>query len=366
MVGAVPPGWHGADDGRPGQGRPAPDAAVAPAGGAAALYARLCRSCHGRTGKGDGPAASGCSTPPGDLTRATGRRAGARVEEIAQVLAQGVPGTAMGGYRHLPEPDRAALARWVAMLASAPGRPAPRAGPGGAPAADVPGVEPRLGATVPGNLVLRDEGGRPVPLGALLTLPSLLTLNYFRCEGICSPQLNGLAEAIGRIKAVPGKDFQVLTVSFDSRDTPEVAAGKREAYLRLSGRAMPAASWRFLTGDGRTTQALADAVGFGFQRRGDGYAHPAVLVALDDQGRIVQYLFGVSYVPEDLERAVRLCGQSRMTSGPAGRPAGCRPSAAASGSHRFSLPTCLLASLLLCGLIFLASSVVRRLFRRHG
>jgi protein SCO1/2 len=272
----------------------------------------------------------------------------------------------MGAYRHLPEPDRAALADWVAMLGSAPGAPAPLTGPGGALAAAAPGVEPNLGATVPGNLVLRDEGGQPVPLGALLTMPSLLTLNYFRCEGICSPQLNGLAEAIGRMKAVPGKDFQVLTVSFDSRDTPAVAAGKREAYLRLSGRSVTPASWRFLTGDDRTTRALADAVGFGFQRRGEDYLHPAVLVALDAKGRIVQYLFGVSYLPEDLERAVRLCGQSGRTSAPAGRPAGCRPSGAASGSHRFSLPTCLLASLLLCGLIFLVSSLLRRLFRRHG
>src|SRR5512133_2693386 len=116
------------------------------------------------------------------------------------------------------------------------------------------GVEKKLGQTALLDLMLRDEAGNPVILRSLIDRPTILTLNYFRCGGICSPQLNGLARALSRTNAVPGKDFRVITVSFDESDTAEIAAHKQTSYLREVKRPLNAADWRFLTGDGQSTR----------------------------------------------------------------------------------------------------------------
>lgn len=165
------------------------------------------------------------------------------------------------------------------------------------------GVEEKLGAEVPASLELVAEDGRRVRLGDLLDRPTLLTLNYFRCAGICTPQLNGLTDALDRIQGEPG--FQVLTVSFDPRDTPAIAARKRDNYLHQLHRPWPAGSWRFLTGEAGATRALADAVGFRFQAQGEDFAHPAVVVVLGPPGRVSKYIYGISYLPAELQLAAR-------------------------------------------------------------
>jgi len=165
------------------------------------------------------------------------------------------------------------------------------------------GIDEQLGRSVPLDLRLRDEAGNPVALGALLGKPTVLTLNYFRCAALCTPQLNGVVDVLNRTQAVPGRDFQVLTVSFDERDTAEIAAHKRANYLRELKRPFPPSAWRFLTGDARSTRALADAVGFRFQRRGEDYNHPAALIVLSPQGKVTRYLYGTAYLPADLHQA---------------------------------------------------------------
>lgn len=183
-----------------------------------------------------------------------------------------------------------------------------RALPEPPPAAQAPpqtaGLDENLGKTVPLALTLLDEQSRPVPLSDLINRPTLLTLNYFRCAGLCTPQLNGLATALNQMRLEPGKDFQVLTVSFDPRDTPQIAAGKRVNYLAALTRPCPPEAWRFLTGGVGATRALAEAVGFGFQSQGQEFIHPAALIVLSPQGRITRYLYGVSYLPAELDMAV--------------------------------------------------------------
>jgi protein SCO1 len=192
----------------------------------------------------------------------------------------------------------AALALWMAAA------PLARAD-------DPVGVVERLGEPLPRDLVLTDEAGVPVKLSGLVDRPTILALVYFRCAGICSPLLNGLSQIVDRTGLVPGKDFQVLTVSFDPRDTPELAKAKRANYLAGLPPAFPAQAWRFLTGDAATTKRLADAVGFGFRPLGEDFIHPAVLTVLTPDGRVARYVYGVTFLPFDVKMALLEASRGR-------------------------------------------------------
>jgi protein SCO1/2 len=173
------------------------------------------------------------------------------------------------------------------------------------------GMVERLGERVPLDLVLRDEQGAPVRLGDALDKPTVLALVYFRCVGICSPLLNGLTNVVERTGLRPGRDFQVLTVSFDERDTPSMAETKKRNYLAGLSPAFPPDAWRFLTGDAAATKRLADAVGFGFRREGQDFVHPAVVTVLAKDGKITRYLYGLTFLPFDLKMAVAEAAEGR-------------------------------------------------------
>jgi len=166
------------------------------------------------------------------------------------------------------------------------------------------GIDEKLGAQVPLDLVLNDEEGRPVKLGDLLGRPTVLTLNYFRCAGICTPLLNGVVEVLKQVKAQPGQDFQVLTVSFDPRDSAEVAFQKRANYIKEIERPIPPTAWRFLTGSGANSRALCDAVGFKFKAQGEDFIHAGAIIILSPQGKVTRYMYGVTFLPADLQMAV--------------------------------------------------------------
>lgn len=166
------------------------------------------------------------------------------------------------------------------------------------------GIDEKLGATIPLNLVLKDEEGNAVVLGTLIDKPTILTLNFFRCTGICTPLLNGMVEAINQSKAIPGKEYQVITVSFDDRDTPEIALGKRTNYLKQIQRPFPPTAWHFLTGDAATTKALCDSVGFKFKRQGDQFIHAGAIVFLSPKGQVTRYMYGITFLPADVQMAV--------------------------------------------------------------
>ncbi len=185
-------------------------------------------------------------------------------------------------------------------------------------AAETAGIDERPGALVALDAVLKDEDGRDVTLRQLINKPTILTLNYFRCAGICTPLLNGLADALNRIGMEPGKDFQVITVSFDPADTPEVANQKRINYLKQVKRPFPPAAWRFLTGSSQATRAVTDSVGFKFQAVEGGFSHAGAIIALSPQGKVSRYMYGISFLPADLQMALQeaAAGQVRPSISP--------------------------------------------------
>jgi protein SCO1/2 len=167
------------------------------------------------------------------------------------------------------------------------------------------GIVEKPGAQVALDSVLKDEDGNDIALRTLTGKPVILTLNYFRCAGICTPLLNGLATTLNEIGLEPGKDFQVVTVSFDPVDTPEVAHQKRINYLKQMTRPFPPSAWRFLTGSAQATKAVTDSVGFNFKAAGDGYVHAGAIIVLTPAGKVSRYLYGTSFLPADLQMAVQ-------------------------------------------------------------
>lgn len=173
------------------------------------------------------------------------------------------------------------------------------------------GIDEKLGQTVDLDVALVDETGKKVVLRDLVDRPTVLSLVYFRCSGICSPLLNGVVDVLGKTDLEPGKAFQVITVSFDDRDGPELAAAKKANYLKQLKVTFPEGAWRFLTGDAASTRRLADSVGFRFRKEGQDFIHPASIFVLSPRGKIARYMYGITFLPFDLKMAVAEASEER-------------------------------------------------------
>lgn len=176
-------------------------------------------------------------------------------------------------------------------------------------------VAEKQGAQIPRELAFRDETGATVTLGSYLDgeLPVLLTFNYSSCPMLCSVQLDLLARALPKIDLRAGRQYRIVTVSLDPKETPEVAAETKERYVSLfpeEQRAEARAGWRFLTGDAAAVAALADAVGFRYRYVAETgeYVHPATLIFLSPWGTVTRYFHGIGYVPEQLDLSIFQAG----------------------------------------------------------
>jgi protein SCO1/2 len=177
------------------------------------------------------------------------------------------------------------------------------------------GFDQRLGGSVPLDLGFTDETGRSVKLADYFgKKPVVLSLVYYDCPMLCTLGLNGLAAALEVLSFVPGDEFEVLTVSFDSRETPALAAAKKKAYLARYRRPGAHAGWHFLTGSDASIAALTRAVGFRYvwDQATRQFAHPAGVVVLTPEAKISHYLFGVEYAPKDLRLALVAAASGRI------------------------------------------------------
>jgi protein SCO1/2 len=167
------------------------------------------------------------------------------------------------------------------------------------------GIEEQLGYYVPADANFYDESGRSVNFKSLVDKPTILSLVYYRCPGLCSPLLQGVAEVIDKVDMEPGKDYNMITVSFDTRDNYLTAAEKKSNYFSTLQKKIPDGSWRFLTGDSLNIAKLTNSVGWRFQKQPDGnFAHGSAIMVLSPDGKIVRYLFGVTYLPFDVKMAL--------------------------------------------------------------
>ena len=179
--------------------------------------------------------------------------------------------------------------------------------------ATAPGIIERTGERVPLDAPFRDESGKTVTLGELMQGPAVLSFAYFGCKDQCNTVLSNLANTLGRTDTDPGKDFLVLTVSFDEQDSPEDAAYKKKNYMLAAQRPIDQGAWRFLTGGKASIEALTGSVGYSFRKTEKGYDHPAALAVLSPDGRIIRYIYGNSYLPADIEMALLEASEGRIT-----------------------------------------------------
>jgi protein SCO1/2 len=179
------------------------------------------------------------------------------------------------------------------------------------------GIDQKLDALVPLDLPFRDESGRGVSLGKYFDgRPVILALVYYECPMLCTLVLNGLVSALRTLSFDAGDEFQVVAVSVDPDETAELAAAKKEAYLRSYGRSGAEAGVHFLTGEPNAIESLARSIGFRYKYLPDidEYAHGAAIMVLTPTGRIARYFYGVEYPPRDLRFALIEAAGNRIGS----------------------------------------------------
>lgn len=165
------------------------------------------------------------------------------------------------------------------------------------------GIIEKLGETIPMDVWFFNEDNDTVTLGELFNKPTLMSFVYFDCPNLCSPLLDGIAEVISKMDMELGVDFQAITISFNTSDTPEKAKEKKVNFVsRISKDHQK--DWIYLTGTQENISRITEAVGYKYKPQGLDFAHPSAIFVLSPAGKITRYLYGLTYLPFDVKMAV--------------------------------------------------------------
>jgi protein SCO1/2 len=176
-------------------------------------------------------------------------------------------------------------------------------------------IEQRLDESIPLDLRFRNEMGEEVVLRDYFgERPVVLVLAYYRCPMLCTLVLNGLSAALQALALQPGSDFEIVTVSIDPRETPDIAQAKKAIYLEDAGLQDATGAWHFLTGEETSIVELARAVGFHYQydAETDQYAHAAGIMVLTPGAKLARYFYGIEYAPRDIRFALVEASEGRV------------------------------------------------------
>ena len=184
----------------------------------------------------------------------------------------------------------------------------------GMPSSQMPGVladvrfEQRLNEMLPLDTRFKDEEGRDVRLGEYFGTrkPVVLAFVYYECPMLCTQVLNGLTSSLGALDETVGREFDVVAISFDARETPALANGKKKSHLDRYQRPESAGGWHFLTGEESAIKAVTAAAGFKYvwDDKTQQFAHPSGIVVATPEGRISRYFFGIDFAPRDVKFAL--------------------------------------------------------------
>lgn len=168
-------------------------------------------------------------------------------------------------------------------------------------------IQQKLNSPLPLDLLFRDENGRTVPLRTYFgEKPVLLELVYFKCTSLCPMTLQESVSSLGKIPLVPGRDYDVVVVSFDPADTPAGAAEAKAKYAKQFQKAGFDSGWHFLTGSQESISRLTNAAGFQYRwdERTHQFVHAGGIMVATPEGRMARYFFGIQYAPADLRMAL--------------------------------------------------------------
>jgi protein SCO1/2 len=177
------------------------------------------------------------------------------------------------------------------------------------------GINEKLGSKIPGDIWFVDEHGDSVSIGQLVDRPTLVSLVYYTCPSVCRPLLDEVTTMLGKLQKIdmqPNRDYRIVTISFDATDSPAGSARLKDEYYRRLPEGFPRDSWTFLTGDSASVAAVTEAVGFGFRKAGEDFAHPTTLVVLSRDRKITRYLTGSEYLPLDIKMALVEAREGRV------------------------------------------------------
>jgi protein SCO1/2 len=169
------------------------------------------------------------------------------------------------------------------------------------------GFDQNIDQQLPLDVPFRDESGREVRLGDYFgQRPVVVVFAYYDCPMLCTQVINGLSSALGVLSLAPHKDFEIVTISFNPKDTPATAAAKKAIYLERYRREGAAEGWHFLSGDQPSIDRVTKAAGFRYvwDQQTKQFAHPTGVIVVTPQGRLARYLFGIEYGPRDLRYAL--------------------------------------------------------------
>lgn len=178
-------------------------------------------------------------------------------------------------------------------------------------------IDEKLGDFLPFDLAFIDENGQPTTFGSLCTgkRPLLLTLNYSGCPGLCVAQLNGLTTGVAEMSGLElGKDFDMVSISIDPRETTEKAAKMKARYATLLPKEHDPKGWHFLTGDAKSIEKIADVVGFRYtyDKKEDRFNHASVAIGISPLGKITRYLYTVGFTPETIRLSLVEASEGRI------------------------------------------------------
>jgi protein SCO1/2 len=175
----------------------------------------------------------------------------------------------------------------------------------------------RLGDRLPLDVRLKDETGRDVALGEFFgKKPVVLSFVYYQCPMLCTQVMNGISSTLRVIPFTAGKEFDVVLVSFDPRDTPEAANAKKRAHLDHWAARDTSDGWHFLTGDEAAIRRVTSAAGFTYQwdEQTQQFAHVSGLLVANADGTLSRYFYGVEFSPKDLRLALVDSGNGKVGS----------------------------------------------------
>jgi protein SCO1/2 len=165
------------------------------------------------------------------------------------------------------------------------------------------GIVEHLGDTIPMNLWFLNENSDTVTLGELINKPTILLFVYFDCPNLCSPLMDGVADFVGKIDLKLGTDYQIITISFNTKDTPEKARIKKVNFVQKISKENQK-DWLYLTGIQDNINTITNAAGFKYKAQGLDFAHASAIVVLSPKGKITRYLYGLTFLPFDVKMAI--------------------------------------------------------------